>query len=363
MNYILHLTDNCNLNCKYCYENKRKKELSIQNIKSIIDYEIKQKNKISNIIFYGGEPLLKKDIIYQTIDYIKNKKSKTKFLFGITTNGTLIDDEFIAFMKNNKFSNIAFSFDGNEYVQNLNRNTLDEKGSFDIVENNAKKIIKAFNNVVAMVVVTKNNIEKLEESVKYLLQIGFKSVNLQFDYTAKWEDRDLQVIKEQYSRVGQIYYEEILKERDINIGIIEEKIKTYIEGKYDCNKDCEFGLKTVNVGTDGKIYPCMQFVYEIDFEIGDCKDGIRFDKRNKLLEKLYKNQIICEQCNLKKRCKHACYCRNYMITRNMYEVSPITCEIEKIIIEMSDKVAEKLYKDRSKLFIQKFYNKKYSLVK
>ena len=48
MNYILHLTDSCNLNCKYCYQNKSNNELFIENIKHIIDYEIKQKNKISN---------------------------------------------------------------------------------------------------------------------------------------------------------------------------------------------------------------------------------------------------------------------------------------------------------------------------
>jgi len=363
MNYILHLTDCCNLNCKYCYENKSNNELFIENIKHIIDYEIKQKNKISNIVFYGGEPLLKKDMIYQTIEYINAKRSKTKFYFGITTNGTLIDNEIINFMKNNKFINIAYSFDGVKDVQNLNRITLDQKGSFDIVEHNAKKVIKELDNVVAMVVVTKNNIEKLEDSVKYLLEIGFKIINLQFDYTAKWEDCDLKKIKEKYFKVGQIYYKSILEEKDINIGVFEEKIKTYIDGKYDCNENCEFGLKTVNVGTDGKIYPCMQFVYKKEYEIGNCQEGIDFNKRNNLLKKLYKKQDVCEECNLQKRCKHSCYCKNYMNTKDMYEVAPIICEMEKIIIEISDNIAEQLYKNNSKLFLQKFYNKKYNLIK
>ena len=148
MNYILHLTDYCNLNCKYCYENKREKDLSIENIKAIIDYEIKQKNKVSNIVFYGGEPLLKKDIIYKTIDYIKSKKSKTKFYFGMTTNGTLIDGEFIKYMKDNKFINLAYSFDGIKEVQNLNRIKIDNTGSFDIVEQNAKKILNKLKSIL-----------------------------------------------------------------------------------------------------------------------------------------------------------------------------------------------------------------------
>ena len=51
-----------------------------------------------------------------------------------------------------------------------------------------------------------------------------------------------------------------------------------------------------------------------------------------------------------------------MNTKNMYEVDPIICEIEKIIIEISDNIAEQLYKNNSKLFLQKFYNKKYNLI-
>ena len=107
----------------------------------------------------------------------------------------------------------------------------------------------------------------------------------------------------------------------------------------------------------------MQFVYEKGYEIGDCQQGIDFNKRNNLLKNMYKKQSICEECDLRKRCKHICYCKNYMITKNMYEISPIVCEMEKIIIDISDNIAEQLYKNNSKLFLQKFYNKKYNIIK
>ena len=97
MEYIIHLTDSCNLNCTYCYENKKIKNISFESIKAICDYEINQNSKYVNIVFYGGEPLLQKNLITQTIDYIKSKKSKTIFYFGITTNGTLIDKKFIKY--------------------------------------------------------------------------------------------------------------------------------------------------------------------------------------------------------------------------------------------------------------------------
>ena len=33
MKYIIHLTEKCNLNCAYCYENKRNKDISFEDIK------------------------------------------------------------------------------------------------------------------------------------------------------------------------------------------------------------------------------------------------------------------------------------------------------------------------------------------
>lgn len=82
MNYILHLTDDCNLNCKYCYEKDKynHNKLSFENIKFVIDSEVREKSKFVGISFYGGEPLLQKDTIYQTVEYIKKLKCKTKII-------------------------------------------------------------------------------------------------------------------------------------------------------------------------------------------------------------------------------------------------------------------------------------------
>ena len=46
MNYTFHLTEKCNLNCKYCYEkNKGTAELTFQDIKNIMDIEVKNKSQ------------------------------------------------------------------------------------------------------------------------------------------------------------------------------------------------------------------------------------------------------------------------------------------------------------------------------
>lgn len=362
MEYIIHLTEKCNLNCTYCYEKKRNKDISFEDIKNLIDYEIKQNCNYSIIVFYGGEPLLKKDIIKETIKYINSKKCKTKFYYGITTNGTLLDDEFINYMKNNKFINIAYSIDGTQKTHDLNRLTIDGKGTFDIVERNAKNIIKNFDSVVAMTVITKNNLKYLSENVDYLIELGFKYINLLFDYTQNWQNDDLIEIKNQYNQIANIYADKILKEYDVEIPLIDDKIKSYIKEGYNCNSDCQFGMKTINVGTDGNFYPCMQFVNNEKFIIGNCKDGIDTDARINLIKNSKKENEICKTCSINKRCKHTCACRNYVLTDDVNSLSPIICETEKIFIETADKMAEKLYKCNSKMFIQRYYNENYNFI-
>lgn len=363
MNYIIHLTEKCNLKCKYCYEKRSNNEISFEDIKAIIDKEIEKKSKDVIITFYGGEPLLKKELIYETIEYAKKRKSKTKFFYGMTTNGTLLDEEFVEFIKKNDFLTIAYSFDGNKKTQNLNRVTADGKGTFDIVEKNAKLLLENHKRVMAMVVVTKNNIENLEENIKYLTSIGFKNFNLLFDYLYDWQDEDLKIIKEQFNKVAEIYYNKILEEEDINISLFDEKIKTHIKDGYNCNEDCQLGMKSINVGTDGNFYPCMQFVGNEEFMIGNYKDGIDIEARNQLISSTGKEILICKECSVRKRCKHTCACRNFLTTRKVNELSPIVCEFERIVIDVSDKIAEKLYKQNSKLFLQKFYNKNYEVFK
>ena len=44
--------------------------------------------------------------------------------------------------------------------------------------------------------------------------------------------------------------------------------------------------------------------------------------------------------------------------KDINKVSPIICETEKIFIKISDEIAEKLYNNYPKIFIQKFYKKR-----
>ena len=49
------------------------------------------------VVFYGGEPLLKRELIVETIRYCRQVQARTgiPFHFKMTTNGLLLDEAFL----------------------------------------------------------------------------------------------------------------------------------------------------------------------------------------------------------------------------------------------------------------------------
>ena len=364
MNYVIHLTDKCNMKCKYCYQEKTERELSFENIKKLIDYIVENdKSKNVALSFYGGEPLLKFDVIKDMIDYINSKKKNINFVYSMTTNGTLINDKIIKFLKDNNFVFIQYSIDGMKEAHDKNRILQNGQGTFDAVKSNAEKVLNNVRDVIANKVITKNNLKTLSQDIKYLFDTGFKNIYMLMDYDADWTDEDLPILKEELIKVSNVYADEIMKENNVEISLFDEKIKTYINESHNCNDDCKMGMHTINVGADGNFYPCMQFVGDSKFIIGNCAEGIDIQARLNLLKSAKKEMSVCEECAIRRRCKHTCPCKNYSLTGDINGLSPIVCEFERIIIEVSDQMAEKLYKAGSKMFIQKYYNSDYTIIR
>lgn len=116
-------TISCNFDCPYCYEGKKSTTTMNDNvidqlIKFIKGYEHLQK---LHVMWYGGEPLMAFHVIKKIVERIKSELEKVKFTQSIVTNGYLLSDEVIAFMKENSFDNIQISFDGTEDNHNKTR--------------------------------------------------------------------------------------------------------------------------------------------------------------------------------------------------------------------------------------------------
>ena len=100
---IVNPTMDCNLKCWYCYESHIEKSHMTSEMVAAIILHIKEKitkEPFKKLIlsFFGGEPLLQKNIVFSLIESIY-ELSKTHGFYlatSFTTNGTLIDKDFVA---------------------------------------------------------------------------------------------------------------------------------------------------------------------------------------------------------------------------------------------------------------------------
>ncbi len=106
---IWNLIRRCNLSCKHCYsisaDHNFPGELSTGEIFTVMD-ELKR-FKVPVLILSGGEPLLHPDIFP-----ISERAKSMGFYVGLSTNGTLINDENIGRIAGINYDYIGISIDG-----------------------------------------------------------------------------------------------------------------------------------------------------------------------------------------------------------------------------------------------------------
>ncbi len=143
MYFHLILTDNCNLCCSYCRakafeemeESEGEQSLVIDAALPVeLDYDLPvlydflKKDPAPALTFYGGEPLLRADLIEQIV------REAPVWRFMMQTNGILLDRlprEIV-----NRFVTILVSLDGNRELTDTNRGN----GVYDRVMQNIRKI-------------------------------------------------------------------------------------------------------------------------------------------------------------------------------------------------------------------------------
>ena len=360
MHYTLHLTNNCNMACKYCYvDRKNISVMDFDTAKKAVDMAAASAKESVGIVFFGGEPLLHKQLIYDVVEYCKwkGKNSDISFHFKVTTNGLLLDETFMDFSAaNNLF--IALSHDGIRKAHDKNRIDMHDCGTFEKLSEKIRLLLSRHPYAPVLMTVNPNTAGHYAESVEYLYEQGFRYIICSINYAGKWNEHGMEALKRQYRKLSNFYMAKTLKEEKFYLSPFEVKIskETY------CTERCELGNKQISVAPDGGLFPCVQFVGDEQYCIGNVDTGIDEKKRRTIFEANEKEKESCGTCAIRKRCNHFCGCLNKQATGSIEKVSPVLCMHEKILLPIADRLAEKLYKKRNALFIQKHYNDMFPII-
>ena len=184
----LNVAHTCNLSCEYCFAKGGKYQgpdaiMTMDVAKKAIDFLIEESGSHYNldIDVFGGEPLLKWDLVKETVAYAKGKEEEynKKFNFTLTTNGVLLDDDKIDFLNEN-MKNVVLSLDGRKEKHDEFRKTLNGKGSFDTVVPKFQNFVKKRGDKEYYMrgTFTANNLD-FTEDIKTYLDLGFDRTSLE----------------------------------------------------------------------------------------------------------------------------------------------------------------------------------------
>ncbi|MFA5748094.1 MAG: radical SAM protein [Candidatus Absconditabacterales bacterium] len=185
LNLRIHTTDKCNLRCTYCYIKTKKtfEDMNDDTIDVLLDNIIETVKinglKTVTLMMSGGEPT----ILFQKREnkILQLKKNlecvDCKLRISFLTNGTIINDDQIEYIKKNGFG-LAISLDGIGKYHDKNRVYINGKGSFGQVSEKINRIIEKGLKPNIMTVVSNDNLDGLVELTEFLI-----SKNLPFRYS------------------------------------------------------------------------------------------------------------------------------------------------------------------------------------
>jgi len=363
MHYTVHLTKECSMRCSYCYSPPQSgNAMSSDTAAAAIDFISRNAAGNTGIVFFGGEPLLRKDLIIWCIDRCKalEHPSQAYYHFKVSTNGLALDREFIDYATGVPLT-IALSIDGDAPAHNTHRRSIDGHPTSGPVTDAARLLLERQPYAPALMVITPETVDRYASSLAFLVEeIGFRYVIASLNYAGAWSDDHLGILKKQYLQIAGLYEKWTREERKFYYSPFERVFASRIRGREHvaCNR-CALGVRQLSIDPDGTIFPCIQFVRDPEYAIGDVWSGIDENRRQALSQNATLTNAACEACDYRYRCENSCSCLNWQTTGSLSAVSPVLCETERILIPVADRLGEKLYRSKSPMFMHKQYNPDY----
>jgi uncharacterized protein len=368
MHFTLHLTRACNLRCSYCYAPPQSdRGMTFETARQVMDLGSRlNAGNSCGLVFFGGEPLLKEDLIREIVAEAKLRKKEGRgdYHYKMTTNGLLLSDSFLQFSVENEIV-IAMSMDGVEAVHDRHRRLPNGGGSFAVLLPKLRRLLEVRPYASVLMVVEPDTVARLVESVCFLLDEGCRYLVVSLNYEAEWTEADMDELERQYERLGELYVEWTRQERKFYLSPFETKLGSHIQGPNACIDRCELGMKQISVDPQGFLFPCVQFVSagpESRWCIGHASTGIDETARDRLRDESEREKESCKPCALRHRCFNTCGCLNWQTTGNVNRVSPVLCRHERMLIPIADRIGATLYAERNPLFLHKHYNAAYPLI-
>lgn len=304
--YTILSTSKCNARCKYCYENKLKRQHmddnTINNTIKLIVENYNNNHQTVNIGLFGGEPMYYQktfDQIFSTLNSL-NIPYKSNFI----SNAYLMDEKTIQKMINlYHVSNGQVAIDGTEENYNRIKNYIykKDKSPYRTVINNIKLLLKYGIKVSIRI---NFNYKDYSDQVKVAHQLldELKDYN---NYSIYFHELFEDYTDEEQIKIGEILTN--LRKEFNDTNFLKAKLNNQIPNQ-KCMAD---SIHSVVINANGDIYKCEHLPKEgIIGNVNDIYDkglDVDYDKVQKFYLD-FKHFDSCKYCPILPECILVDYC-------------------------------------------------------
>jgi uncharacterized protein len=311
---VLYVTQDCNLECRYCLTrrqgNIRRKHMSETAARAAVDllFNESKHSKDLSIGFYGGEPLLRFDLIKSITRYADQKAGEfdKNVNYNVTTNGTLLTDEVIDFLARHNVHTLL-SIDGRREIHDENRVYPDGSGSFDRISRGLAKLKEKTDRFSILSVV--NNFETSQEEIaQFFLDMGCRTFGIALALSPDGEPDaggGVDKFNRQFEEMVQYFLDRGLLSRE-KPPVDFSKVFRRLENKTRKETDCKGAYGRLSVEPDGNILPCENFIGNPTFYMGNVLTGIKKDHQKTFKKMRAANNRTCRACWARHLCGGWC---------------------------------------------------------
>ncbi len=332
MKFSVLVTRKCDARCTYCYIERRDEELCRDTARACVDWVVDQLSagEMLDFGFFGGEPLLRFDLIEELTCELRERSVKQGFplLLSMTTNARLLDESKLKFMAAHRVG-AYISLDGPYEVHTLQRGT--SKRDYDRIVDHVTQASEALHFLGLNAVYGPETIFALPATIEYLSGFGLP-VHLNWDITSKWDQASLEQAPRIFHESARWLLEQFRSGRKVELHPFEDKALQIVFAKQMAGKTCRMGEAEMAADVNGDLYPCERLVGREETRIGHVHTGCDQALREAVVADHRRQDPACEDCSLKTICRHDCGCSNWFMTASYGKTHSTICLLEKALI-------------------------------
>lgn len=377
INLVINVSHNCNLRCKYCFAatgsyNGKRDLMNPEIADKTLEWFLKQakKSKVLNLNLFGGEPLVNIPLVEYIVKRCKDleEEYEKKIYITISTNGTIMNENLLKLIKDYDIG-LQISIDGDKEIHDANRPTANNTSSYDLLVENVKMLLSEVDNSG---LIPRATIAKGVTDVTYIVNhmlndLKFKCVAftpaLGSNKETSYSQEDLDEYFKKYDELVEIFLSKLRKGEEFNIYPFTTEVDAVSKGIrriYGCGA----GLGFSSIDIKGNIYPCMRFIGNEEYIIGNVEYGFN-NKRQKFFDRTIYNRKKCSTCWARHLCGGACVAVQVECGETLESYNPLVCQVAKRMAELAMYasaviVEEELDFDMHKLTVNDFVRRRFS---